>query len=110
MTDLLKTPVGRLRLIGVAEGISFLTLLLIAMPVKYMMGIPELVKYTGWAHGLLFVLYIGAVIHAAFDKRWSLGRVFVALLASLIPCGPFILDNKLKKEEAEGPVSSVRIS
>ena len=48
----------RFRMIGIAEGISFLVLLLIAMPLKYLMHIPEAVKITGWIHGALFVTFI----------------------------------------------------
>ena len=48
----------RFRTIGIAEGISFLVLLLIAMPMKYFLKIPEAVKIVGWMHGALFVGYI----------------------------------------------------
>lgn len=44
--------------ISMAEGTSFLVLLLIAMPLKYMANMPLMVKYVGWVHGVLFILYI----------------------------------------------------
>lgn len=95
----MKTPISRLRTIGILEGISFLVLLGIAMPVKYMLGIPELVKYVGWAHGVLFVLYIAAVVHVYITYNWSILKVMITMVASLIPFGPFIIDRKLKEEE-----------
>lgn len=95
----MKTPIGRLRTIGIYEGISFLVLLFIAMPVKYMLGIPELVKYVGWAHGVLFVLYVAAVAHVYVVYQWSFLKVALALVASLVPFGPFLLDKRLRKEE-----------
>ena len=58
--------IEQLRWIGIAEGISYLVLLGIAMPLKYIFDLPLGVKITGWIHGLLFVLYIGAVLKAAF--------------------------------------------
>ena len=58
-----NTPIGRLRIIGIAEGISFLTLLFIAMPIKYLAGNPEVVWYVGWGHGLLFMLFILPLIN-----------------------------------------------
>ncbi len=89
--------VRQLRYIGNAEGFSYLFLLFIAMPVKYAMGIPELVKYTGWAHGVLFVLFGLAVLRVKltldFSFKWSVWAMFL----SLIPFGTFLLDRQLKR-------------
>lgn len=90
--------IKRFRFIGTLEGASFLILLLIAMPLKYMAGIPEVVKVVGWAHGLLFVLYLMAVTQAKFTLNWSLKQVFFAVIASVIPFGPFIIDRQYLKE------------
>jgi integral membrane protein len=95
----MKTPIARLRTVGIYEGISFLVLLGIAMPVKYILGIPELVKYVGWAHGVLFILYIAAVVHAYIAYQWSALKVALALMASLVPFGPFLFDKRLRKDE-----------
>jgi integral membrane protein len=91
--------VNRFRKIGIAEGISFLVLLFIAMPMKYMAGIPELVKYVGWAHGVLFVAYVGQLIVAAFLMKWSIERVILFFALSLIPFGTFYVEKKLKTEQ-----------
>ncbi len=93
--------IRNLRVVGIAEGISFLVLLCIAMPLKYYAGIPEVVKFVGWAHGLLFILYIIAVLLAIKPMRWGGLSVLIALAASLIPLGTFVLDRSLKKREAE---------
>jgi len=98
-----KKILHRFRMIGIAEGISFLVLLLIAMPLKYFMQIPEAVKYTGWAHGILFV----AFIYGAFEVMGTLKKNFLwlvkAFVAAIIPLGTFIFDRQLKKEEAALP-------
>lgn len=94
-----NTALGRFRLIGIIEGISYLILLFIAMPFKYLAGIPEVVKYTGWAHGLLFVAYMLALAQVMFVQKWSLWRTAIAFMASLFPFGTFILDKRLYKEE-----------
>ena len=99
MNPHLTTAIGRLRVIGIGEGISFLLLLGIAMPLKYMAGIPEMVTWVGWIHGLLFVLYLAALAHVTFLHRWSVLRVAVAFLASLLPFGTFVLDARLRREE-----------
>ncbi|WP_345245028.1 DUF3817 domain-containing protein [Nibrella saemangeumensis] len=96
---MLKTPLGRFRLIALLEGISYLVLLGIAMPLKYWAGIPEVVKVVGWAHGVLFVAYLVTLLGAAIDRRWSFGRVVFAFIASLVPFGTFYLDKQLKREE-----------
>ncbi|MCP2045867.1 DUF3817 domain-containing protein [Pontibacter sp. HSC-36F09] len=106
----MRTPISRLRTIGIYEGISYLLLLGIAMPIKYMAGIPEVVKYTGWAHGVLFVLYMMSVLEVTLTHNWSIKKVAAAVVASLLPFGPFILDKKLLKEEEnrkEKPVTQV---
>jgi len=89
------------RIIGISEGISFLVLLMIAMPLKYFMNIPEAVKFTGWIHGLLFIAYVIAVFACIGVMRWNWFKVLVALAASLLPFGTFVLDSQLKKRQAE---------
>lgn len=86
------------RMIGTMEAISFLVLLGIGMPLKYFAGIPEAVKIVGWAHGLLFMLYVGAVAMAKVKLSWSLKQVFLALVASVVPFGPFIVDRHYLKQ------------
>lgn len=93
--------IKNLRLIGIAEGISFLVLLLIAMPLKYYMDMPLAVRYTGWVHGILFMAYIAAVFMAIKPMRWNWVSVLMALGASLLPLGPFLLDKDLKKRQEE---------
>ena len=60
-----------LRLVGLLEGISFLLLLFIAMPVKYMMDNPILVKYIGMGHGVLFVLFLWCYLRSAKTEMVS---------------------------------------
>ena len=93
-----KSPLALVRVLGILEGVSFLLLLGIAMPLKYMAGLPQAVRVVGSAHGLLFVLFVLAVLHAAVQLRWPLMRVAGALLAAVVPFGPFILDGHLRRE------------
>lgn len=89
------------RKVAVLEGISYLLLLLVAMPLKYLAGLPLYVKYTGWAHGLLFVLYAATLILAWQEQKWKFGKAVLIFLASLLPIAPFIVDRKLKDERPE---------
>ena len=82
------------RVISLLEALSFVILLLVAMPIKYILGNPELVRIVGMAHGILFVLYIlGALL---FKKKlnWSNQVLVVVILCSIIPLGPFYVDRK----------------
>ena len=86
-------------MIALAEGISFLTLLFIAMPMKYFMGMPEVVRVVGSIHGGLFVLYVGLLAMLHFRQRWSFSFSLYALLASVIPFGTFMLDKQLREKK-----------
>ena len=90
-----------LRVIGIAEGISLLVLLLIAMPLKYFAGKPEAVKYTGWIHGLLFVVFMAIVIYVFIEKNWPFKRVIFAFIAAFLPFGTFVFDKWLQKQDAQ---------
>jgi integral membrane protein len=88
----------RFRVIGIAEGVSFLVLLLIAMPVKYFLKIPEAVKVVGWMHGLLFITYFYFAIQVLVTFKKSAGWSVKTFLAAFIPLGTFVTDKELKKE------------
>ncbi|WP_239613677.1 DUF3817 domain-containing protein [Cohnella mopanensis] len=93
---MLKTPIGRLRAIGTAEAISFLVLLLIAMPLKYWADIPEAVLIVGIAHGALFALYLLAILNALVARKISFLMSVLAVIAAFIPLGPFFVDRKIR--------------
>jgi integral membrane protein len=99
----MRTPLDRFRSIALLEGASFVLLLGIAMPLKYLAGMPMAVKVVGWAHGLLFVLYVAALFDVASAAKWPLTRVAWAFLASLVPFGTFVLEAQLRKETAAAP-------
>jgi integral membrane protein len=98
----LNTTLGRLRVIGMLEGVSFLLLLGIAMPLKYLAGLPEMVSVVGMIHGVLFLLFVAAVLDAGVRLRWPAGRILLALVSSLVPFGPFVLDAHLRREGVTG--------
>jgi len=96
MTEEQKS-VKRFSSISLAEGISFLILLLFAMPMKYIWQNPIFVKYVGWAHGLLFVLYVVQLAYLKFEYKWKWGRSIVYFIAALLPFAPFWVHRQLKK-------------
>ncbi|HEX2190157.1 MAG TPA: DUF3817 domain-containing protein [Longimicrobiaceae bacterium] len=100
---MLRNPIARLRVVGVLEGLSFLLLLGVAMPLKYLAGRPEMVSVVGAAHGALFLLYLAALAQAALALRWPLGRVLGGVVASVLPFGPFVFDARLRRYEREEP-------
>ncbi len=93
------TSLHRFRKIAIVEAISYLLLLFIGMPLKYFLGYPLLVKYLGWIHGLLFILYLLFLILATLERKWPFAKVVLLFVASLLPFVPIWLDRKLKEEE-----------
>jgi integral membrane protein len=90
----------RLRRVGKLEAVSFLVLLGIAMPLKYLAHWPLAVKLVGWVHGMLFVWFSISLWRAKRDARLSFGQAFVILLAAFLPFGPFVIDRRLAREAA----------
>ncbi len=94
-----RNPVHTLRLLALTEGVSFLVLLFIAMPLKYLAGQPMAVKWVGWIHGLLFVLFAFMLAYVFFKYRWPFWRGVLVFVAALIPFGPFLIDKRMKNWE-----------
>lgn len=93
MLNLLKTPIGRLRIIGFLEGTSLLVLVFIAVPLKYIMHRPELVKLMGPIHGLLFCLFVFITFSVGVAYNWVFSKLtWKVLLACIIPFGTFYID------------------
>ena len=96
---MLSTVIRQLRIVGLLEGTSYLVLLGIAMPLKYLAGMPRAVSVVGMIHGILFILYVFAIAHAWITAHWSWRRGFGLLLASVVPFGTFIIDGRLRREQ-----------
>jgi integral membrane protein len=95
-------PMKLFRAVSLIEGLSWLLLLFIAMPLKYGLGRPEAVAILGRAHGVLFVLFILALGWVAAEGTWKLSQLARAFVASLIPFGAFWLEWTLRREEQRG--------
>lgn len=90
----MKITLNALRIVGLLEGISYIVLIGIAMPLKYYMDKPEMVKSVGMAHGILFVLYVLLLLIVHIQCKWNILRTLGAFVASLIPFGTFYADIK----------------
>jgi integral membrane protein len=89
------------RYTGFAEGVSYLLLLGVAMPLKYLADVPEPVTVVGWVHGLLFMVYVGFAAWLRYRRmlstRWMLG----CFVAALLPFGPFVIDARMPRGAGE---------
>ncbi len=101
------SSIDRLRAIAFVEGVSYLLLLFLAMPLKYIAGFDVAVTWVGWAHGLLFVLYMLAVAHTSYDRKWTFGRILWAMVAAVIPFATFILEKQLRQEKLADPTGII---
>ena len=90
----LKNQVKLFKWISILEGISFLLLLFIAMPLKYIFEMPEMVKQVGMAHGVLFIAYVMGGLILIKPMKWSLSQIGIILGCSLLPFGPFYVEKK----------------
>lgn len=80
------------RTTGWLEGLSYILLLGVAMPLKYVWGDPSWVRVVGMAHGLLFIAYVGLAFALYDRENWSIKKLAYAMIASLLPFGPFVFD------------------
>ena len=99
MTDE-STWYRRFRALAFLEGGSFILLLGVAMPLKYMAGMPMAVRVVGMAHGILFLLYVWIVLDALANRGWTVKRTGYGILAGLLPFGTFVFDAHLRKAGA----------
>lgn len=95
----MSTSYNRFRKIAFYEGISFLILLLVAMPMKYFFNFPKAVTIVGSLHGILFVAFGVMAIEVMRTYNKKFGWLVKAGLASLLPFGTFYMDKEWKQEE-----------
>lgn len=97
MLKLFNSNIGRLRIIGLFEGLSLLILLFIAVPLKYFSGDSALVKTMGPIHGALFLLFIMNAVSVAIQEKWSGKTTTKVLLSCILPFGTFYVDHYILK-------------
>jgi integral membrane protein len=88
-----------LRAVSLTEGVSYLVLLLVAMPLKYLWDQPLAVKFVGWAHGLLFIALGALLLLAMFRAALPLRLAVIVGIAALLPAGPFFADRLLRRHQ-----------
>ena len=97
----IRNPISLLRTVALIEAVSFLILLGVAMPLKYAAGMPMAVKVVGWVHGLLFIIFVVALVRTVRAARWPIGRAGMVFVGALLPFGPMLLDPRMKRYEAD---------
>lgn len=96
MQHLLRTKIGRLRLLGFLEGLSLLVLIGIAMPLKYIWHAPGLTQVMGSLHGALFLLFVINTLSLGIEQKWKFSQItWKVLAASVVPFGTFYIDRKI---------------
>jgi integral membrane protein len=106
ITSIFTSRITRFKTVAWMEGVSFLVLLCVAMPLKYIWGKPWLVQNIGMIHGLLFVWYILLVIQCKVEFRWNTIRTLLAIVLSFLPLGTFYVTARMIPiliEDAEIP-------
>ena len=96
---MLKSHVGRLRLMSILDALSYIYLLYCAIYLKRMLGDDTAIRTPGMVHGVLFTAYCFTLLFAMRHKKWSFLTATLIGLTSIIPFAPFFLDKWLKGEE-----------
>ncbi len=100
MNRYINSSIGWLRIFAILEGLSFLVLLFIAMPLKYMWDQPQMVEIVGMTHGVLFIIYVLLSLIVGRQRGWKFGKTtWKVLIASFIPFGTFYIDSKILARE-----------
>jgi integral membrane protein len=95
-TEVVPSPAEkRFRLIANIEGWSYIILLFIAMPLKYLADLPIAVRIVGMLHGVLFVGFCISLLEMTIRFRWGLFKIMLVFLSSLLPFGTFYMDRQL---------------
>ena len=97
----MRNPVSLLRAVSLAEGVSYLVLLGIAMPLKYGANMPGAVRVVGSIHGALFVVFCVALLRAMLGARWPISRASLVFMASLVPFAAFWMDRRIRLWQSE---------
>jgi integral membrane protein len=95
MQSLLKTKIGRLRILGFLEGVSLLLLIFVAVPLKYGSHDATLTKTLGPIHGALFLLFILNTLSVGVEQKWERTTTWKVIVACFIPFGTFYIDRKI---------------
>lgn len=94
-----NSALKRFRIISAIEGLSYLLLIFIAMPIKYMGENPYPVKILGMIHGVLFIIFMISLFEAKRKESWDTGYMFQLFVLSLMPFGAFVIESKVKPKE-----------
>jgi len=86
------------KIVSFLEGLSYILLLFIATPIKYLQGDPTYVKWLGMPHGILFVAYIILAVMLKYELNWNFKKLAIVCALSLIPFGTFFVGKYLKKD------------
>jgi integral membrane protein len=106
LSPVTMTVLRQLRVVALLEGASYILLLMVAMPLKYLADLPVAVRIAGSVHGALFLAFLVALYRAAEVRDWPIRRSFLAFVSSIVPFGTFAFDRSLRREIAESPARS----
>ena len=101
MLSLLATPIGRLRIMGWVEGTTLIALLGLAVPLKRLGNMPEMVSIVGPIHGGTFIAYMALASATVFGGGWTAREIVRVIGASVVPFGTFLNERLLKRKHQD---------
>lgn len=85
-----------LRWLAIAEAMTLLILVLVAVPLKHLWGISDATRVMGPVHGLAFIAFCWAVIRSASEGWLTRADLARLLVGAFIPFGGIINERWLK--------------
>lgn len=92
-----SSEVRQFRVVSLLEGLSYVALMGVAMPLKYAAGVPHVSRAVGMVHGLLFVVFLVALARVVWEEDWNAKAIIIAIVAAILPLGAFWLERRLKR-------------
>jgi integral membrane protein len=103
------TALKTFRIVSFVEGLSYLALVGVAMPLKYIWDMPQAVRIVGMAHGVLFVIFVASLVVAAVRERMGIANPISYFILSMIPFGFVAIEYLLRQNENAGDTTSAAV-
>lgn len=100
MMSLIKSALGRFRVMAIVAGIWSLLLWFVYMPAKYLFDIHSLI-FIPIIHGYIYIAYVLASLQYGFSRRWPLFRILRVILAGTLPIASFIAERRVVAEDSQ---------
>lgn len=95
----MSDPLLRYRVLANIVGVVLIVLVFVAMPLRYLAGIPEVSKTVSPVHGVMYMLLVLSVISLGRSRGWPISRMALVALAGTVPVLSFVVERRVTRAE-----------